>query len=53
MPTKAKTYQLALLVGVPRISKPGGESVVGGLNIKGRFPVQLRLTPQVGSTWIL
>lgn len=30
-----------------------GESVVGGLKIRDRFPVQLRPTPQVGSTQVL
>ena len=35
MLTKAKSYLLVLLVGVPRISEPGGESVAGELKIRG------------------
>lgn len=41
MLTKAKTYQLVLLNGEPRISEPG-ESAAGGLKIRNRFPMQLR-----------
>lgn len=41
MLTKAKTYQLVLLNGEPRISEPG-ESAAGGLKIRNSFPMQLK-----------